>query len=559
MPITLVILLATFGSLAAAVLPLAVGLGSVTITGALIYFVAQALPMSVYVTSAASMIGIGVAIDYSLFVLSRYRQEIARGRSEDEARLAALSTSGLAVVFSGVTVILSLCALLAFPTVTLRSMAFGSILVVAIAVLTAVTLMPAVIAVLGSRAYAPGRISHLTDRLLARWRRGPGRDFWGRWTRRVMARPLVTVVATATVLLLLAAPALSIRLGEQARSQLPAGHDALRGMAIASQLLGPGALGPIQAVARFHSGTAETPANRAALSSYATAVENDPEVAYVSPPRASLDGREVNLTVVPRHFGEDPAAIALLHRLRGGLSGNSIARTANVHFGGDVALVQDFTRSVSHTLGTVFLLLIAVTYVVMLVMLRSVVLPLKAVVMNLLTVCASTGVSVAIFQWGWLDWTGYSSPGYIDAAVIPLMMAVVFGLSMDYEVFMLTRIREAFMRTGDSRQAVATGLQGSAGTISSAALIMMSVFFAFALVAIPSIKEIGAALGIAVALDATLVRLVLVPATMALLGRWNWWLPGWLESLPRISPDAAPEPSLALDGGAPAVASRQAG
>ena len=539
-PVTALILLATFGSLAAAALPLALGLASVTITGALIFLVAQGLPMSVYVTSSASMIGIGVAIDYSLFVLARYRQEIAAGKPEDEARRTALRTSGIAVVFSGITVIVSLCALLAFPTVALRSMALGAIIVVAVAMLAAVTLMPAVMTLLGPRVYEPGRIAGWRDRLLARWRR-EGSDFWGTWTRRVMARPLVTAIAAAAALLALAWPALDIEIREEARSQLPAGHDAIQAMNQAAPLIGPGALGPFVAVVRFDSGTASTPANQKALSSYTAAVEQDREVAYVAPPRPSVDGRQASLTIVPRHFGEHPDAQALLDRLRRDDGAGTVAPVGSVSFGGDVALVRDFADNVADGVFRAFLILIVVTFVIMMILLRSMLLPVKAVVMNILTVAATTGVIVAIFQWGWLDWTGYDSPGYIDAAVIPLMMAVVFGLSMDYEVFMLTRIREAFMRSGDNREAVANGLRSSASTITSAALIMVSVFFAFAAVAIPSIRQIGTALGVAVALDATLVRLVLVPATMGLLGRWNWWLPAWLQRMPRVLPEALPE------------------
>ena len=539
-PITAVILLATFGSLAAAVLPLALGIASVVITGALIFLVAQELPMSINVTASSSMIGIGVAIDYSLFVLARYRQEIAAGRSEDDARREALSTSGIAVVFSGITVILSLCALLAFPTVALRSMALGAILVVAVAVLAATTLMPAVMTLLGARVYEPGRVAGWRDRLLARWRR-EDRDFWGTWTRRVMKRPAVTATAASLALLLLALPALDINIGEEARSQLPPGHDAIQAMNQAAPLIGPGALGPITAVVEFDSGTVSTPANQKALSSYSTAVESDPEVAYVAPPRPSVDKRKVSLVIVPRHFGEHPDAQKLLDRLRHDDGHGTVATVGSVSFGGDVPIVRDFADGVADGTSRAFLLLVVVTFVIMMILLRSVLLPVKAVVMNMLTVAATTGVIVGIFQWGWLGWTGYEEPGYIAAEVIPLMMAVVFGLSMDYEVFMLTRIREAFIRSGDNREAVANGLRSSAGTITSAALIMVSVFFAFAAVRVPGIRQIGTALGVAVALDATLVRLVLVPATMGLLGRWNWWLPTWLQRIPRVLPEAVPE------------------
>ena len=558
-PITAIILLATFGSLAAATLPLALGILSVTITGAVIFFVAQVLPMSVFVTSAASMIGIGVAIDYSLFVLARYRQEVAAGHDEDAARSRALATSGLAVVFSGATVVIALVSIFLFRSTTLRSMALGAIVVVALSVLAAVTLLPALLSFMGRRAYAPGRIARYKERVARTRHGGGGGEFWSRWTDRVMRRPLVSAVAATSILLVLTIPAFSMKLGEEALSQFSPDHETRVGARLAADIVGPGTLESIRAVVAFDRGDARAARNRRALDAYVARVEADRAVAYVSAPRLSQDATKATVSIVPRTFSERPESQALLERLRTGAGTSPVAAVGAVSFGGDFALVEDFRAEVEDRAPGVFLLLVALTYLIMLLMMRSVVLPLKAIVMNVLTLGAASGVTVAIFQWGWLDGPlGYTSPGYVDAVVIPLMMAVVFGLSMDYEVFMLSRIREAFLAHGDNRRSVAQGLRESAGTISSAALIMVSVFLAFAAVSLASIKEIGAALAVAIALDATLVRLVLVPATMGLMGRWNWWLPRRLQWLPRFGFHAEPVPvSVPEPGVAPPTASEQ--
>src|SRR5918997_635032 len=314
-PIVLLILLAVFGSLAAAALPLALGFASVMITGATIFFLSQLTPMSVFVTNIASMIGIGVAVDYSLFVLARYREEIRAGPERDEARRIALRTSGLAVTFSGITVILSLAGLWLVDSTTIRSMAMGAIIVVAISILAAVTLLPVLMNVLGRRAYARGRLSVIAGLLvrLARTRRrrpGSTRDgrrragVWERWTAAVMKRPGLSALAAAAVLLALAVPALSLEFGNGALRQFPEGHEVRVGAELAAQKAGPGAAGPTQVVAELRNGTASSDGNRAALSSYARELRRDPAVARVSPPQPSDDGRAALFTVSPRYDAE---------------------------------------------------------------------------------------------------------------------------------------------------------------------------------------------------------------------------------------------------------------
>jgi len=289
----------------------------------------------------------------------------------------------------------------------------------------------------------------------------------------------------------------------------------------------------VQIVASFRDGDMADPVNRGALDDYTAWLSSQPEVASVAPARPSEDGSQALIAATPRHDPESPEARALVDTLR---EPGPVDPVARVEVGGATAQVEDFKDLVSGSMWKIVLFVMAFSYLALLVLLRSVLLPLKAVVMNLLSVGAAYGVLVAIFQWGWIDgFLGFESLGYVNTMTPPFLLAIVFGLSMDYEVFLLSRIRERYDATGDNRRAVGEGLRASAGTISSAALIMVAVFAVFAGTGVPSIKEIGLGLAVAIALDATLVRLVLVPATMELMGRWNWWLP---RPLARVLPRA---------------------
>jgi uncharacterized membrane protein YdfJ with MMPL/SSD domain len=424
-----------------------------------------------------------------------------------------MSTSGLAVLFSGITVVVSLAGLWLVHSTALRSMALGAILVVAVSVLAAVTLLPALIALMGKRAHRPGRVITRVRRALAP-KRSPQaaiadarekRDFWGDWTARVMRRPALSATAAVVVLLALAAPALNLHTVDGALRQFPTHNETRQGFEAAAKLTGPGAGTPIQVVVA----PADAAVARAVLA-------HDSQIAAVAAPRRSVSGPDrVLLSATPRSDGESDVAKADIGRLRAQLPPSAIV-------GGDSAMLSDFHDQVSGSMWKIALFVLALSYLVLLVLLRSVVLPLKAVVMNLLSVGAAYGVLTLVF-------------GKVDTITPPLVLAVVFGLSMDYEVFLLSRIRERFQRHGDTERAVAGGLQSSAKTISTAALIMVCVFAIFVATGVPSIQQIGLGNAVAIAVDATIVRLVLVPATMKLLGRWNWWLPRSLQrALPTI-------------------------
>ncbi len=545
-PIVALILLVVFGSLAAAMLPMALGFVSVLVTGALIYFISLQMTTSVFVTNMASMIGIGVAVDYSLFILARYREERELGRDRHTARAQALKTSGLAVTFSGLAVVISLGGLWMVDNAALRSMALGAMTVVAISILTATTLLPALIAMLGDRVLPGGVVASVSQWARRRFyrRRKPeptggeaaiagASRFWTNWTRRVMARPWLAVGGVAAVLLVLASPVLSLRTGTEALGQFPQGSDVRVGTELASQELG-GGTDPIQVVASF--GGAPSAGDRADVAAFERELRTLPGIAAVAPP--SYAGESVLIEATPSAPSESDASVSLVERLRDSVvPGSALGKSATTDVGGETARGFDVREQISGGMWKIILFVLALSFLVLMVMLRSLVLPLKAVLMNLLSIGAAFGILVAIFQWGWLDgFLGFESQGALDTINVPLIFAVVFGLSMDYEVFLMSRIRERWLRHGDNERAVAEGLASSARTISSAALIMTAVFAVFVLTGVPSIKEIGLGSAIAIALDATLVRLILVPAAMKLMGGWNWWMPGWLDrALPNLS------------------------
>jgi uncharacterized membrane protein YdfJ with MMPL/SSD domain len=569
-PVVALILLVVFGSLAAAALPLTLGFVSVIVTGALIYFLSLQMSTSVFVTNMASMIGIGVAVDYSLFILARYREERRKGRDCDEARAEALATSGLAVAFSGIAVIVSLAGLWMVDNQALRSMALGAMTVVAVSILTATTLLPALIAMLGDRVMPGGVVARGLNFLRLRRRKGAtssapagaegirygsapapasgggatGSAFWANWTTRVMARPWAAVAFSAGTLLFLAAPLLSLETGTNAIQQFPKDSDVRLGNELAAEQLGGGA-DPVQIVASFPGAV-----DRAAATGFAAELRAEPGVGAVSPP--AFAGSSALIEATSTAPSDSEAASAFVSRLRDSIvPASSLAAVATVDVGGETARTDDARAQISGSIWKIVGFVLALSFLVLMVMLRSLLLPLKAVLMNLLSIGAAFGVLVAIFQWGWLDSVlGFESLGALDTINVPLIFAIVFGLSMDYEVFLMSRIRERYMEHGDNERAVAEGLASSARTISSAALIMSSVFAVFVLTGVPSIKELGLGCAVAIALDATLVRLILVPAAMKLFGDWNWWMPSWLDRLlPRLSFEGGgkrePEPAEA--------------
>lgn len=528
-PVIAIVLLLTFGSLAAMALPLSLGVASVILTGAVIYALSQVTLMSLYVTSMASLIGIGVAVDYSLFVLARYREEVRAGRSPEQARIAAMATSGVAVIFSSITVIVSLCGIFLINSTAMRSIAAGAMIVVATSALAASTLLPVLISLLGHRTYEPGLLAKALQRRRRYRRTAVGRSFWERWANLVMRHPALSAVAGVAVLLVIAAPAVKLRLANFALDQLPPQNEIRQGTLAAAQILGQGALGPALVLVSFTHGDAGDRANQLILSRLTAAIESDRTVSYVLPPLVSSGAHSAELTTVLKVDPESSAAHKAIERLRTTLP--RVARNAEVDVGGTAADLLDFDHLVVDSLWKILVFVLALSFVVLVLLLRSIVLPIKAVIMNMLAVAASYGALVAVFQWGWLEVLGLRKVPSIESILLPLILVVTFGLSMDYEIFLLTRIRERYIQTGDNRRAVAEGLASSAPTITSAALIMITVCIAFLGSGLGALQRLGLAIAVALAVDATVVRLVIVPAAMTLLGKWNWWMPAGLARL----------------------------
>jgi uncharacterized membrane protein YdfJ with MMPL/SSD domain len=525
LPIVLIVLLAVFGSLAAAAMPLVLGICTVVVTMGLVYLLSMYTTMSVFVTSTVSMFGIALAIDYSLFILMRFREELRAGRDAHQAADAAMATSGLAVVLSGATVIASVSGIYLINTPVLQSMATGAILAVAVAVLTSTTLTPAVLATFGRAAAKRSSYLHWSRRVETTQSR-----FWSRWTGWVMRRPWVSALLAAAFLLTLAAPAFSMVLGNSMQRQFEPTHEIRGGVNAAAEALGPGALGPVRVLVTFPDGNAASAeAKQPALDVLRQKMAQGPNVVTVSPPVFGDDYRRALLSAVLSVDPEDMGARDTVDWMREQLPKTDL--NARIDVGGPTALIKDFDDRVSSTQPLVFGFVALIAFVMLLISIRSVFLAFKGVLMTVLSVAAAYGSLVAVFQWGWLEDLGFKPISSLDSTIPPLVLAMTFGLSMDYEIFLLTRIRERFLQTKNTRDAVAYGVSTSARTITSAALIMIAVFIGFAFAGMPLVAQLGVACAVAIAVDATVVRLVLVPALMAMFDEWNWWLPRWLARI----------------------------
>ncbi len=542
LPIVLIVLLAVFGSLAAAAMPLVLGICTVVVTMGLVYLLSMYTTMSVFVTSTVSMFGIALAIDYSLFILMRFREELRAGRDPAQAADAAMATSGLAVVLSGLTVIASVTGIYLINTPVLVSIATGAILAVAVAVLTSTTLTPAVLATFGRAAAKRSPYLHWSRRADTTQSR-----FWTRWTGWVMRRPWLSALVASAFLLILAAPAFAMVLGNSMQRQFDPTHEVRGGVNAAAEALGAGALGPVRVLVTFPDGNAASaPVKEPTLDAVRQRMAQAPNIVSVSPPAFGDDYRSALLSAVLSVDPEDMAARDTVDWMREQLP-RAPEVDARVDVGGPTALIKDFDDRVSATQPLVFGFVALIAFIMLLISIRSVFLALKGVLMTLLSVAAAYGSLVVVFQWGWLEALGIKPISSLDSTIPPLVLAITFGLSMDYEIFLLTRIRERFLQTRNTRDAVAYGVSTSARTITSAALIMIAVFTGFAFAGMPLVAQLGVACAVAIAVDATVVRLVLVPALMAMFDEWNWWLPRWLD---RILPSVdfeKPLPKVEID------------
>jgi RND superfamily putative drug exporter len=522
-----VILLLVFGSVVAAGLPILVAVVGLGVSGSLVGVIAAAVDVPEWSTSLAAMMGIGVGVDYVLLLVTRYREYLARGLAPRAAVMAMADTAGRAVLVAGSTVVVSLLGLFAMGLSAMRGAAVVTILAVFIVMAASVTLLPALLGVVGTRI----------DRLrLPLPRRAAGREpIAGRWAAAVQRRPWVALGAGLVLLGLLAAPFLGVRYGFPDAGNDRVGATTRTAYDLLADGFGPGANGPLLLVSEHGA---------APLTELRDTVAGLPGVASVGAAQPSPDGTVGLLPVLPASPPQSADTEALVHRLREAVAGTGM------HVGGVTAAAVDTNEDTASRLPLLIGGVVGLSFLLLLTVFRSVAVAVKAAVLNLLSLAASFGVVALVLQGGWAGrLIGIDTPTPLPAFVPVLMFAVLFGLSMDYEVFMLSRIREHWLRTGDNSASVTEGLARTARVVTAAAAIMVAVFAAF----VPSpeifLKVIGVGMAAAIFIDATVVRMLLVPATMQLLGRATWWLPGWLDrALPRIRLEGTAE-----HGSAPAT------
>ncbi|HYK82409.1 MAG TPA: MMPL family transporter [Gemmatimonadales bacterium] len=552
LPLTLAVLIVAFGALVGATLPVIVGVLAITIALGLVTIAAQYLPMSVFVLNITTMVGLGVGIDYSLLVVTRFREELNRGLSPADAAIRTVETAGSAVVTSGLTVVVGFAALVTTPLFDTRSVGVGGLLVVGVAVLLATTFLPAVLAILGRNIDRPKWLA----RPLARFHAPTG---WERWARWLGHRPWRAVAFGGTAVALLTFPLTQLRLGLPATNWFPSESESGQGLQALREMGASGVIQPVRVVVQLPEGESALAARRLpGLKALSDSIRRDPRVRevrsivsikpnmstlqlamYYSDPdgaRAknrkfydaylSTDDRVTLLDVIPADSVSLTGLMDVVRRVRAvvahgvrGLAG------AEILVAGFAASNVDTQQDLMTRFPSMVALVLSITAIMLFIAFRSLLVPVKAVLLNLLSVGAAFGLTVLVFQHGYGGRVfGLEGPTQAIWAVVPvLVFAIVFGLSMDYEVFLLTRVKEVFDKTGRNDHATMEGLSATASTITSAALIMILVFGTFAFARVLAVQLIGFGLAAAVLLDATLIRMVLVPAIMHIAGRWNWW------------------------------------
>jgi putative drug exporter of the RND superfamily len=562
-----IILILAFGSVLAMGLPIGTALFGLGVASAFASLGSNVISMPDFTTAMVAMIGIGVGIDYALFIVTRYRENLHAGASVEDAVVDALDTSGRAVLFAGITVIISLMGLFLMGLNFVQGVAAASSAGVLLVMASSLTLLPALLGWVGNRIdettwaamgsigvalvaiivgivtgqgaiflgglvlaivffLASFAVRPLRRRVPHRPERPKQERFWYKWSRFIQHRPWPSAIGAVVVLLVLSIPLLSIRLGFGDYGNYPEATTVRRAYDLIADGFGPGTNGPL-----FIMIEGETAADPEALATFAEAIDAADDVAFTVP--TPINDSLALVIVYPESAPQDAETATLVGDLRDTVIP---ATGVDAKVGGLTAASTDFAKFLGGRMPILIGVVLLLSFLLLMAVFRSVLVPLKAVVMNLLSIGAAYGVIVAIFQWGWASsLIGVAKPGPIDAWIPMFLFAIVFGLSMDYEVFLLSRIKEEYDRTKDNAVAVADGLAVTARVITAAALIMFCVFGAFVLGDDRALKLFGFGLAIAVLIDATIVRMVLVPATMELLGDRNWWIPKWLDRiLPHI-------------------------
>ena len=523
----IIILLFAFGSVIAMGLPILTALFGLGFGVGVITLLSNTLNVPTFGISLAAMIGIGVGIDYALFIVTRYRVGLSEGLEPRAAVVLALATSGRAVLFAGTTVVISLFGMLLLGLPFVYGLAFGAISAVVLVMLSSITFLPAL---LGFSGRAIDRLS-----LPKRHKEKSTKPaFWVRWSREVQRRRWIAAISSLVILLVLAIPLLSMRLSFTDQGNDQEALTTRKAYDLLVKGFGPGANGPLVAAVQIPAGDTTTVAKLGQVLSAENGVQ------FVNQPSFNAAKDTAVMIIIPLTSPQDAKTDQLVHRIRQEVVPYAVAGSnAKVLIGGITAAAVDSASQLSSRLVIVITGVVVLSFLLLMAVFRSIAVPLKAAIMNLLSIGAAYGVIVAVFQWGWLgSFIGIGRTGPIDPWVPLMLFTILFGLSMDYEVFLLSRIREEWLQTGDNADAVVDGLAATARVITAAAAIMVCVFGSFVLGEVRVLKLFGLGLATAVLVDASLVRMVLVPATMELLGEANWWLPRWLDRLvPNLSVD----------------------
>ena len=527
----MIILLLAFGSVLAMGLPIGTALFGIGTGIAIVLSLRTVLDMPDFTTAAVAMVGLGVGIDYALFIVTRYRENLAAGLDPERSVVHSIDTAGRAVLFAGSTVIISVLGLWLMKTSIMRGVSIAIAAGVLTTMLASITLLPALLGFVGRNVdkWKIGR--HKRTGTTSR------QSGWYRWSRVIQHHPWPALIAGFVFLLLLTVPLFSMRLGFNDAGNRPTSDTTRRAYDLVSEGFGPGFNGPLLLAAATPQGAQDV----AALQKLSDTLNNGvPGVAFATPPQTNSQGDVAIMQVFPTTDPQDKATADLVNRLRDNVIPSVVGNEVDVKVGGLTAAADDFASYTASRLPLFVGAVLVLSFLLLMLVFRSLLVPLKAVIMNLLSIGAAYGVIVAVFQWGWgASLIGVGREGPIEAWAPVFIFAIVFGLSMDYEVFLLSRIREEYDRTGDNATAVADGLALTARVITAAAAIMFCVFGSFVFGPEVSLKIMGLGLAIAVLVDATVVRLVLVPSTMELLGDWNWWMPAWLDRiLPRVHVEA---------------------
>jgi RND superfamily putative drug exporter len=491
----------------------------------------------------ATLVGLGVGVDYALFIVSRHRTGLLGGRTPEDAAVTALNTSGRAVFFAGIIISIALLGMFALQVSFLYGVALSATFVVGLTMLASLTLLPAMLGFYGMKALRRGERRRLEQQ-------GPQLEreqgFWLRWAERLEGRaPVLSVVALA-VIVVLALPFFSLRLGLTDAGNDASSSTTRQAYDLLAKGFGPGFNGPLQVVGQINS-----PGDSAKFAAYVESLQGKPGVAAVVPPRASPNGKAEVAIVFPTAAPQDAQTTQLLHQLRRAVPDAEAGSTLNIHVGGVTAIGEDFSHILASKMPQFVGVVVILAFLLLMVVFRSLLVPLVASIMNLLSIGAALGVMTAAFQFGWgKPLLGFTKAGPIEVFLPVLMFAILFGLSMDYEVFLVSRMHEEWVRTGDSQRAITVGQAETGRVITAAALIMILVFLSFIFGGQIVIKEVGLGFAAAIFVDAFVIRTVLVPSLMHVLGPANWWLPKWLD---RILPRLHVEPEdIESDGPSPA-------